>query len=285
MTPPQTKRYIVSSRDLNRHQYLFQVNHDGVERIKTQLPEQFFECNYTLIQPVPNTVLQVREDIIDLLINTYLKQCNFELAFRLISISAATIRRHYKRIYGTYLSRRRHLVYSKTLRIRQPPLVTIHTRLSRSLQFISDIYDSIAYLGNYTRVLYFALRTTINLLDPVDIYPWDYRGPMEIIDTLKPEILGHPTYAAICLGPYISDICWIAGYPRCGSILSSFMRTPVINLILRDADDNLIPDAAYFQTHDEFKSFAELTRYCLGPNTGVFITVHDAAVIKTLPLL
>lgn len=285
MTPPQTKRYIVSSRDLNRHQHLFHVTHNGVERIQTRLPEQTFEANGILIQRVPKALLQVREEIIDLLINTYLKQCNFELAFRLISLSSATIRRHYKKIYGHYLPRNRQQPFSKNLKIRQPPLSPMHIRLSRTIQFISDIYDSIAYLGNYTRVLYFALRTTIHIPEPEEIYPWDYAGPMEIIDTLKPEILGQPTYAAVSLGPYISDICWIAGYPRAGSIHSSFMRTPIINLILRDADDNLIPDAAYFQTHEEFKAFAELIRYCLGPHTGVFLTVHDAAVIKTLPLI
>jgi len=271
--------YIITSRDFNRHKKIFEISPKRgiLHPVKSQFPEETYALNFTDILPIPPAMLQVRAEIIDLLIMSYLRSCNFELALRLISIDPSTIRRFYKKIFGNF----------NPQLLQTPSVIIIHYRIARTLKFAMNIYDSIGFMGNQAGDLYFALQTTISspYYPHYQINPWNFTGPIDILQTQKPNIPNHETFQALMIGPYLTDVCWISGSGRNGIIRSSFLHVPIIHLIFQDKYDNLIPDISYVRNNSNFRSFALLLKHCFGPRTGVFITVHDASLIKSLPLL
>jgi hypothetical protein len=273
------KKYIISSLDLSRYQQVFELcPKNGIRRVYGHLPCQPISLNLNVIQPVPKAVLQVRDTIIDILIDMYLRECNFDLAMRLISISPSTIRRHYVKIFGRY----RDQLHRP--RFKPSPIKNTHIRLSRTLMLLSDLYDGMAFLGNHGRDKYIAMETTVKLLPrtSADLYPWCYTGRINIAATTKPEIVDHPNFVSVACGFYLTDICYIAGIGRAGVITTSFVKTPIINLVFRNSEGDLIAEAG--NTYQEFRSFARLIERCFNPNAGVFITIAEDEVMKILPL-
>lgn len=280
MDPRAAKQvYIISSQDFQHNQTIYRIGpdtriqriHPGIQlgvypALIPQTPQHMY--------PLHPAMLQVRETIIDLVIWSYLRTNNPEMALPLICIDSSTLRRFYNKVYGSF--------YPNTpgyRRLHQPCPIRVHLRISKTLQFIRNLIDLFIAFNVDDSFEYIAAETTIDrdYFPGHSIAPWDFAGMIDLVETVRPLMIQpyHRAFRAIQTGDFVTDIAWVAGLSSHGLLISDLVRVPVIHLILKDVEDNLIPRRNQMRHNIEFQHFARLLKHCFGPHTGVFVSVYD----------
>jgi hypothetical protein len=266
-------KLLVTTPPLSTFDTIYLVDQDRtVSRIQP-LPFPDLTIASTLqLQKPPIALLQLRYQILDLLIFKYLKGGDFENAMCLISICTTTLRRFYYRLYGQY--------YPPGLLIQLPPTITsIHYRISKTIHLCSMIYDALVTFQNEEMDQYFGIQVFLSeQKSPLQrFYPWDFvNNDMEIVDTTYPFLhdTDRPIDHSFITGPYFAQIAWVNGKTtKHGLIHSNYFRMPVCPLIFTSRQNELLLTPDFLDNSLYFRGFHHLLLLCLGPCAGIFFQV------------
>lgn len=195
--------------------------------------------------------------IVKRLLMIYLQTQNLESAFELCTLNSEICKVIYYQVFGI----------QKTPNIRE----MIH-RLAKTFYLVESIYDeflTVPNLGTYSKVGLVLTRLP-NKIRTRNNGPWDYDLDILleelVLDNLSPHVHAFS-------GPTHADTCWVQGTELNGVIDVTVMEQPVINFILQDYTDALIPHERTWGQNKFFCYFSRLLRVTFGKQTGVYYMV------------
>lgn len=202
---------------------------------------------------------ELSQPILDILFNNYLLDRDFDEALKLCTTSKYFLKRFYNRIYG-----------NDDLRIRD-----LYKRLARSFLFLEAIDDYLVSdkVGSMNTCLRICRPGYTFMVSPLK--PWHfgkysckeamtqnfYRGDIEMLN-----------YNA---GPTVGDIVWLNGLVRNGVMHTIEFYHPVLNIILCDSADNVLPSTETLEDNIYMKYFTKLVYYIYGPTTIINFMVKE----------
>lgn len=204
-------------------------------------------------------------EIVDLvmkyLFKTYIETQNFEQAFELTMLNRDFARTIYFKIFGT----------RRTTNLEQ-----MLYRLAKTFYLIEQIYDEYITLENSGSICKVGIKLTRNpwKMNARLYGPWDFSMNDFELEELDAEDL-YPNVMHF-KGETHGETVWIHGTEMNGVIDVAMFQNPVLNFILADYTDALIPCESVFAENLYFKSFSRLLKVCFGHQTGVYFMVKES---------
>jgi len=199
------------------------------------------------------------QPILDLLFNNYLLDRFFEDALALCTVSKHFLKRFYSRIYG-----------SEDLNVRD-----LYKRMARSFLFLETIDDYIVSekLGSMNSCLRICRPGYTHMVTP--LRPWHF-GKYSCKEAMAQNFYrGDLEMKTYNTGPAVGDIVWLNGVFRGGVTHTIEFYHPVINIILCDSADNVIPDSDTLGKNTYMKKFTSLVSYIYGPRAIINFMVKE----------
>jgi hypothetical protein len=202
---------------------------------------------------------ELSQTILDTLFNDYLLDRDFDAALKLCTTSKYFLKRFYERIYGCDDLNTRDL----------------YKRLARSFVFMEAIDDYLVSekIGSLNCALRICRPGFTHMVTPVK--PWHF-GKYSCKEAMAQNFYrGDLEMKNFNTGPAVCDIVWLNGLMRNGVMHTVEFYHPVINIILCDSTDNVIPSAETIEENEYMKSFARLVSFIYGPTTIINFMIKE----------
>lgn len=187
----------------------------------------------------------------------YLQTQNLEAAFDLCTLNSEICKLIYYQVFGS---------------TNPPPVLVMVHRLARSFYLVESIYDeylTVPNLGTYTKVGLVLTRLP-NKMRTRAYGPWDFDLDIVleelVLNNLDPHVHSFS-------GATHAETTWIQGTELNGVIEVDILEQPVINFILQDYTEALIPKEKSFTDNMYFRYFSRLLRVTFGKQTGIYFMV------------
>ena len=254
-------------------------------------PQQNYSCIYKLedcvlthidyksihyILPTNNTEILptnfcyiLKDRILEILIETCLKQKLIPYAFELICINKYQLRRFYERFYPKLTCPEQFWVE------------TFAARIFKSLNLLLGTDDSLCDVKNdHLGQLGFPCFAVYDFeLD--NIRPWSFSGEYNLIKTPQPTVFFTEDFKNLSMnqvytGPHHYETVWLGGRPELGIIDVVYYKNPIIFYKFVDwtTDDDIRVSPDFF-LQPEWEGFGRLARTVFGVNAGIFFGVNE----------
>lgn len=210
---------------------------------------------------------ELKDMIIEILIDTALVNRQIILAIKYIFINAYHVNRFYNRFFELDLA-----LHHKTL--------ASILRVSALLNLFRDTDD---WLIDAARIPVGFKNMSINLGSHIDLLkPWSYEGEFEIDTVAQPTVLfpescKNLNMTQVITGPFHTEIVWLGGTARYGLIDVKYYKNPIIMYTLCNIEftgsEDLDVNADFF-VQPEWEGFGNLARLIFGHNAGVFFQIN-----------
>jgi hypothetical protein len=247
--------------DTHGETFVWKVQDEKIARVRFKdisrymlFPNPDLDIGYTL-------PYELAEKVIFYIFWQYVKHRSYDLATSLLSIHKCFLRLIYKTLLGGN---------------QNIPEMEMYRRVCRTLNFCESLDDFL--LTPTTLECNTAFRTTRVCPPHLDhpLRPWQfgkytytelittgfYRGDKELINLNVGEIVG--------------DIVWVEGTFKNGMYTEATIFHPVINIVLANVSDNVLPIHDKFCRNDYFRKFVDLLKFVYGPTAAInFMTKED----------
>lgn len=213
--------------------------------------------NYTQIPPLPT---DLATKILSYLLLIYLEERDYHLALSCCRIDKYHLKYFYNRIYRPSNS---------------SPLEQF-TRLSKTFLFCEAIDDYLcAPCYEYQSVALRLSRPGFEI-DQRPLRPWQF-GAYSITEEIPPNFtVGFEHIHPIHVGDNVCDTIWLQGvFHNNGIFKATHVLHPVINIILCDTSDTILPINKDLIRNFYFIKFIELLKLIYGPRMVINFMVKD----------
>jgi len=219
----------------------------------------------------PNFCIILKDQILEILIETCLRQKLIPYAFELICINKYHLRRFYERFF------------SKLTCPEQFWVETFASRIFKTLNLLLGTDDILCDLKNdHLGFPSFSMYMGNVGTNPGNLKPWDFTGDYELAATPQPTVFFPEDFKNLSMnqvytGPYHYETVWVGGRPKVGIIDVVYYKNPIIFYQMKntftDQDDiALSPD---FFVQPEWEGFGRLARTVFGIHAGIFFEVNE----------
>jgi hypothetical protein len=216
----------------------------------------------------PNICLILADRILDILIDTCLREKLIPYAFDLICINKYHLHRFYNRFYPPLTCPEQFWFRAYLIRI------------FRSLNLLLATDDALCDLKNSPSFPCFSFYVGDDA-SMEDIKPWDFEGEYEFPMVPQPTVFFPEeckdlSMNQIYTGPYHYETVWVGGRPNKGIIDVAYYKNPIIfyNMTNRITDDDIRVSAQFF-VQLEWEGFGRLARIVFGEHAGIFFEITE----------
>lgn len=215
-----------------------------------------YPCTVKLTNRLPP---ELGEKVVTFLFWEYIRLRCFDQAVELAQISKYYIQKFY------------NLLYKKP----HDDLMDMYKRISRTFLFCEavDDYFVTPRTGSYS--------TCLRVLRPGIVYPtlplrpWDF-GKYYTSEPLTSVFYsGTQRINEYYIGPHTCDTIWVNGTTTSGIMDAVEIYYPVLNLILSDASDNVLPTALTMKRNQYLKSFIDLLKIIYGKGIVINFMIKE----------
>lgn len=209
---------------------------------------------------IPKLPTELATRVLVHLFEYYLSQRDYHLALSCCRVDKYHLQKFYNGIYGRETDTPQNLF----------------KRISRTFQFCEAIDDYLCTPCNEFQCI--ALRLARPGLDrnQSPLRPWQF-GPYNVTEEIPPYYtIGYENITPFHLGDSVGDVVWLRGnFHRNGIFKASALYHPVINLILCDTSDNVLPVNKTLATNTYFSKFCDLLKWIYGVDVIVNFMVKE----------
>lgn len=222
--------------------------------------------DFTSINLIPENYLNVPKlptdlatKVLEYLFITYLKERDYHLALTCVRVNKYHLKKFYTSIY----------------RPTKAPDVECFVRLSRTFMFCEAIDDYLCSPCYEFQSI--ALRLSRpGYTDDRPLRPWQF-GPYTMTEEIPPNFtVGYELIHPIHIGETASDTVWLQGAYHAGGVFkATHVFHPVVNLILCDSADSILPINKNLVRNFYFLKFVSLLKLIYGERLVVNYMVKE----------
>jgi len=201
---------------------------------------------------------EIMEKILTIVFDHYLATLNFDLCSDLFKFSKSFTGTIYRQIYGK--------TYAEFFKQ--------YGRLYRTFQILENMYDQ--YLSVESEIMYSCMKLTSINHRGYKHQPWDFMHNIVIapitgivIDLTDPQL----QQLQYNYGPCYGDRIRVSGFFRNGVFKATNLTTPILNIMMVDSFDTLIPSSKSLNRN--YINFFKLVKKAFGPDTGVYVMIKE----------
>jgi hypothetical protein len=226
---------------------------------------EFRDLTYYKLSPENDTAIpdvlppELGEIVIKYLFWEYIYQRSFDQALDLLCLN-----HHYARLLYTQVYCKHNLCP-----------VDYYKRVSATLRFCEGVDDYLLApkVGGLNACLRSARPGYAYNIPP--LRPWQFGRYNNLEPMTAGFFRGPDQIHHFATGPLVGDIVWVNGKFKKGVLVSKELYHPVINLILCDTSDNVLPTIKSLEKNFCFKRFVEILTFIYGPYTLVNFMIKE----------